>query len=143
MRYFPVAFVAAVAGIYLLVEYVPTETLGSVGPLIAVTAIFVIALVWLYAVRYWRLRNWASTTARVESCRAGAVDEGWQTYNCTYTFWVTDARQAGSFGLHGKRGRLEEIETAIVGETVKIRYNPSNCAESIVAESRIKGWDVH
>jgi hypothetical protein len=145
MRYLLIgaAFVAAVFGMYLLVEYIPTETLGPVGPLIAVTALFVIVLVRLYVVRYRRLHNWARTTARVESCQPGMVDEGWQRYTCTYIFWVDDARQAGSFQLWANRGRLEEIRTALVGETVVIRYNPQKCTESIVAESRIKGWDVY
>jgi len=144
MRYFLIglAFVAAVACIYLAVDYFPSQALGSTGPLVAVTALLIGLLVWRFVVRHRRLRDWASATGRIESCMPGAVDEGMQSYQCSYIFWVDDARQGGSFEVFDKRGRLEEIRAGLIGESVTVRYNPSDCTQSIVEGSQIKGWNI-
>jgi hypothetical protein len=107
MRYFliGISVIAAVACTYLAVDYF----LGDTGPLVAATALIVGLLVWRFFARQQRLRDWASAMGRIESCSAGVVDEGRQTYQCTYIYWVDDARQGGQFQVFDEPGQLASI----------------------------------
>jgi hypothetical protein len=95
--------------------------------LVAVTALLVGLLVWRLMVRRRQLRDWASAPGRIESCSPGVIDDGMQTYQCLYIFSVDDARQGGFFQVFDKPGRLEAIRADLVGESVTVKYNPSDC----------------
>ena len=70
------------------------------------------------------------------------MDEGTQEYYCTYMFSVDDVRQSGEVMIFDKGNRFEEIQAALLGQQVTVRYDPSDCAESIVEETEISGWKL-
>lgn len=95
-----------------------------------------------HVIRHRRLQTWSRAAGRIDSCFQGPIDEGSQEYICTYLYSVDGTRQGGSFKFLDRRGRLEEVRAALVGEVITVRYNPRDWTKSIVEESRVKDWDI-
>jgi hypothetical protein len=136
------ALLAALIGLSLLAYQTPSQTLGRIF-ILGVAAAIGAAYIGYQLIRQRRLHTWNRAAARIDSClKVGGVDEGSQEYLCTYLYSVNGTQQGGSFKFLDRPGRLEEIRAALVGLTISVMYNPGDVSQSIVEESRIKGWDV-
>jgi hypothetical protein len=95
------------------------------------------------ALKELRSSSWPCAQGVIESCSEyGLPEDGRQSYYFIYIFRVDDVRQGGTFVIWEKSRRLKEMQDALVGLPVTVRYNPEDCTDCRVEESRLLGYEV-
>jgi len=90
-----------------------------------------------------RSHSWSCTEGTVEIVQEhDCSEDGLQTYYCTYIFRVDGVRQGGVFAISERTRLLNELQRALVGQAVTVRYNPNDCTECRIEESSLRDYTV-
>jgi hypothetical protein len=104
-----------------------------------------------YLFRKRASENWPKTEATIESATAGRrrlgsplqgllIHRAW----FTYIYSVSSIQYMGFFVIiTGNKKSGEELQQALAGKRVVIRYDPSNPGVSFLSDTRLMGKPVH
>lgn len=92
--------------------------------------------------RQLRSNSWEPATAKILSCSQRFDGDSWQNYDCSYVYEVDGARQGGSFIIWNANAGLDQVQAAVVGKSVIVKYSPQDCTQSMIAANSINGWKV-
>jgi|SRR5580692_11752852 hypothetical protein len=134
------AAAALVCGWLAILRYPPAQRMNIVIWLFMAFCIIMMGGTWL--LRQLRSQKWESASAQILSCSRWFNGGHGQDYTCSYLYEVDGARQGGSFIVWNPSASLEQLNAALVGKTVDVKYNPEDCTESMIDASSINGWRV-
>lgn len=109
-------------------------------------AAFLIARVVFVHLGKKRRWEWCAANGTIQSCEFDSSFKQTQYYRCAYVFWPGDTRQGGTFLIYESFSipdeRVDEISKALIGGTVRVRYDPNDCTRSMVEDTKVMSWNV-
>jgi uncharacterized protein DUF3592 len=129
-----------VCGWLAVLRYPQAERMNIINWLFV--AFWVIMVGGTVLLRRLRSQTWESASAQILSCSRWLNGGHGQDYTCSYVYEVDGARQGGSFIVWNANASLEQLNAALVGKTLDVRYNPEDCTQSMINTNSINGWRV-
>src|SRR5579863_4641351 len=131
---------ALVCGWVAILRYPPGQRMNIITWLFV--AFWVVTVGGTVLLRRLRSQTWESASAQILSCSRWFNGGHGQDYTCSYVYEVDGARQGGSFIVWNANASVEELNAALVGKTLDVRYNPEDCTQSMINTNSINGWRV-
>jgi hypothetical protein len=129
-----------VCGWLAILRYPPAQRMNIVTWLFI--AFCIIMMGGTSLLRQLRSNAWECTSAQILSCSRQHNGVHGQNYICSYLYEVDGARQGGSFIVWNPNASLDQLNAALVGRTVNVRYNSEDCTQSMIDANSIDGWKV-
>jgi Protein of unknown function (DUF3592) len=129
-----------VCGWLAILRYPPAQRMNIVTWLFIAFCMIMMGGTWL--LRQLRSNTWECTSAQILSCSRRYNGGHGRDYICSYLYEVDGARQGGSFIVWNPNASLDQLNAALVGRTVNVRYNPEDCSQSMIVANSIDGWKV-
>jgi|SRR5579862_5855932 len=131
---------ALVCGWLAVLRYPQAERMNIITWLFV--AFWVVTVGGTVLLRRLRSQTWESASAQIMSCCKTYGGHQGPDYICSYVYEVDGARQGGSFLIYHPNATEEQINTALVGTAVDVKYSPEDCTQSQIDANSINGWRV-
>jgi|SRR5579872_2109340 len=127
-----------VCGWLVILRFPPSQRMGIIIYLFI--AFWVIMVGGTLLLRQLHSQSWESASAQIMSCCKTYGGRQGPDYICSYVYEVDGARQGGSFLIYPPNASEDQINAALVGKMVNVKYSPKDCTQSQIDTDSINGW---